>query len=83
MPESVPGKARDFMLRVTASGDNVIAFASRIACSTLRTTWRRSGRCARSISDPERFTSDGITLRFSYGVGWIMSAICCVPRRHG
>jgi hypothetical protein len=26
MPESVPGKARDFMLRVTASGDNVIAF---------------------------------------------------------
>ena len=27
MPESVPGKARDFMLRVTASGDNVIAFS--------------------------------------------------------
>ena len=26
MPESVPGKARDFMLRVTATGDNEIAF---------------------------------------------------------
>ena len=26
MPDMVPGKARDFMLRVTASGDNVIAF---------------------------------------------------------
>ena len=26
MPEMVSGKARDFMLRVTASGDNVIAF---------------------------------------------------------
>ena len=26
MPDMTPGKARDFMLRVTASGDNVIAF---------------------------------------------------------
>ena len=26
MPEPVPGKARDFMLRVTATGDNEIAF---------------------------------------------------------
>ena len=26
MPDMVPGKAREFMLRVTASGDNVIAF---------------------------------------------------------
>lgn len=26
MPEMVSGKARDFMLRVTASGENVIAF---------------------------------------------------------
>ena len=27
MPDMVPGKARDFMLRVTASGDNEIVFA--------------------------------------------------------
>ena len=27
MPDMVPGKARDFMLRVTASGENEIAFA--------------------------------------------------------
>lgn len=27
MPDIVPGKARDFMLRVTATGDNEIAFA--------------------------------------------------------
>ena len=27
MPDIVPGKARDFMLRVTASGENEIAFA--------------------------------------------------------
>ena len=27
MPESVPGKARDFMLRVAATGENEIAFA--------------------------------------------------------
>ena len=26
MPDMTPGKARDFMLRVTATGDNVIAF---------------------------------------------------------
>jgi hypothetical protein len=26
MPDIVPGKARDFMLRVTATGDNEIAF---------------------------------------------------------
>ena len=27
MPDMVPGKARDFMLRVTASGDNEIVFS--------------------------------------------------------
>ena len=27
MPDIVPGKARDFMLRVTASGENEIVFA--------------------------------------------------------
>ena len=27
MPDIVPGKARDFMLRVTATGDNEIVFA--------------------------------------------------------
>ena len=27
MPDMVPGKAREFMLRVTASGENEIAFA--------------------------------------------------------
>lgn len=27
MPDAVPGRARDFMLRVTATGDNELAFA--------------------------------------------------------
>ena len=34
MPDMVPGKARDFMLRVTASGENGIAFFCLLAKST-------------------------------------------------
>ena len=34
MPDIVPGKARDFMLRVTASGENGIAFFCLLAKST-------------------------------------------------